>query len=437
MNILLLLLFISILKFQAFLRQNTGPSSKYIGDANQVENLARHTAHQIAGKSKYTVNDVQSMFKNKKLSHPVKLTRCSGAAVRGSAAASDYDVMKKTAKQITDILTSDNRQLNESLFLLWNSRGENSGVQCTEELMKYFKQKARMLHYVYTPILFLQKWRQNANATRDSGLPTPQLAPLSASMPEDAASPAGGRIRNNSTSGGGPALVGQPRTKRSRSITGQSMFSSPSVKSPISSPKVSRIETAQERYHHELISAYLQEYEQYLQTLDFTVLTMSSGPSRRMNRYSSENSCGSSNRRQVTSTKSKQKVVYLLKSLRGGLLVFEIGFSEPFFYTKLHALEAQRWFPLMYQNIDPKKFMSPFLEECDNVKILIHLHSFTYDYHLRTISGYIRRKSKLLGEGFHVVSFLEDFLKYYSKAPNYARNFTYSGSLHIIIQVNF
>ncbi len=421
------------------MRQTAGPASKYIGDANQVENLAKHTAHQITGKPKYNCSDVQNMFKNKKLSHPIKLTRYGGAATAGrnSTAAVDHDVMKKTAKQISDILTSDNRQLNESLFMLWHSRGENSGVQCTEELMKYFKQKARMIHYVYTPILFLPKWRQNANATRDSGLPTSAGALGSSGgtglmAGTDDVSP--GRVRNNSTSGGGPALVGQPRTKRSRSITGQNLFSSPAAKSPISSPKVSRIESNQERYHAELISSYLQEYEQYLQTRDFTVLTMSAGPSRRMNRYSSETASGG-NRRPVTSTRSRQKVVYLLKSLRGGLLVFEIGFSEPFFYTKLHALEATRWFPLMYQNINPKKFMSPFLEECDNVKFFIHLHSFTYDYHLRAISGYIRRKSMLLGEGFHVVSFLEDFLKYYSKGPNYARNFTYSGSLHIIIQV--
>ena len=84
------------------MRQTTGPASKYIGDANQVENLAKHTAHQITGKPKYNCSDVQNMFKNKKLSHPIKLTRFGGAATAGrnSTAAVDHDVMKKTAKQI-------------------------------------------------------------------------------------------------------------------------------------------------------------------------------------------------------------------------------------------------------------------------------------------------------------------------------------------------
>ena len=40
--------------------------------------------------------------------------------------------------------------------------------------------------------------------------------------------------------------------------------------------------------------------------------------------------------------------------------------------------------------------MTAFLEECDNVKILIHLHSFTYDYHLRTIAGTKNPKCRYL-----------------------------------------
>jgi hypothetical protein len=130
-------------------------------------------------------------------------------------------------------------------------------------------------------------------------------------------------------------------------------------------------------------------------------------------------------------------VVYLLKSLLGGILIFEIGVSEPFFYVKLHALEAQRLQPRTKsrQNAPSRNFTTTFLEECDKIKVLIHLHSFTYDYHLRTISSYVARRPTRLRPGFHVVSFLEDFLKYYTKGPNFARNFIYAGSLHVISQV--
>ena len=64
-------------------------------------------------------------------------------------------------------------------------------------------------------------------------------------------------------------------------------------------------------------------------------------------------------------------------------------------------------------------------------QVLIHLHSFCYDYHLRTIQCHIAQKHTNLRSGFHIVSFLEDFMKYYSKGPNFARNLVQSGAIEI------
>lgn len=58
----------------------------------------------------------------------------------------------------------------------------------------------------------------------------------------------------------------------------------------------------------------------------------------------------------------------------------------------------------------------------------MHLHSFTYDYHLRAIHSYISGR-QLFQRGYHLISFLDDFIKYYQKAPNYARNHVYSDNL--------
>jgi len=73
--------------------------------------------------------------------------------------------------------------------------------------------------------------------------------------------------------------------------------------------------------------------------------------------------------------------------------------------------------------------MLSFLDECDAVKFFMHLHSFTYDFHLRCICNYIKenKKSKLKS-GYSVTNFLDDFQKYYNKAPNYARNLVYTGN---------
>lgn len=83
------------------------------------------------------------------------------------------------------------------------------------------------------------------------------------------------------------------------------------------------------------------------------------------------------------------------------------------------------------QTLPGKNFTTTFLDECDRIKIWIHLHSFTYDYHLRTIHNHIAQKPSNLRKGFHIISFLDDFIKYYSKGPNFARNFVHSGLLQI------
>lgn len=68
------------------------------------------------------------------------------------------------------------------------------------------------------------------------------------------------------------------------------------------------------------------------------------------------------------------------------------------------------------------------MDSCDKIKVNMHLHSFTYDFHLRCIHSYIAGTGQWsLQHGYHLTHFLDDFTKYYSKAPNYARNLAYSG----------
>ena len=51
--------------------------------------------------------------------------------------------------------------------------------------------------------------------------------------------------------------------------------------------------------------------------------------------------------RRVREDSGGDKVHYLQKSLPGGIILFEVGLCEPFFYAKIHALEVTR--------IQPKK----------------------------------------------------------------------------------
>lgn len=57
----------------------------------------------------------------------------------------------------------------------------------------------------------------------------------------------------------------------------------------------------------------------------------------------------------------------------------------------------------------------------------MHLHSFTYDYHLRCLHQFITNQKPLLRHGYHIVDFIDDFMRYYPKAPNYARSLVHTG----------
>ena len=403
---------------QPFMRTEWRRQSRYLEDGTHVEALLKHTQPSPPlTRPKHDVSDFQNVYRNSKMCKPQKLCR-----------GKNKDYLKISGKQIFQVWSSENKQNRQLLYHLWNSRGENCNISYSEELIKYFKLKSRLIHYVFTPLLFLPQWRREANETRERVAPVDQSAVADTAKP----TPTSEKVRNSS--GGGPAA--HLKTIRSKSIASQAASPAVAGKSPIASPKPLRV-FPDEKFHTELVSNYFQEYEQYLQTLGFTIIVISQGNGRRNAKPSLESNDKTNRRRRETgaTVRSNPRVVYLQKSYLGGLLIFEIGISRPFFYTKLHALEAQRLHPISNHNSINKSFTNNFLEECDNIKILIHLHSFTYDYHLRMVSTYLAQKPSLLRKGFHIVSFLEDLMKYYSKGPNFARNFIYAGSLDIISQV--
>ncbi|XP_018578793.1 KICSTOR complex protein SZT2 isoform X1 [Anoplophora glabripennis] len=168
-----------------------------------------------------------------------------------------------------------------------------------------------------------------------------------------------------------------------------------------------------EKWHNELCYGFFIEYRHYLQTLGFMPLQIDNS-SDQTGMWTKDKS-------------SYNSVFYIQKTILGGILIFTVEFNEPFFITKLHAIECNR-----LQNISSRasinRFTVSFLDECDRVKILMHLHSFTYDYHLRCIYNYISNNPGLnkVCERYNVHQFLDDFLKYYNKAPNFARNLVHT-----------
>ncbi|KRT81662.1 hypothetical protein AMK59_5321, partial [Oryctes borbonicus] len=166
----------------------------------------------------------------------------------------------------------------------------------------------------------------------------------------------------------------------------------------------------EELWHKDLCTYFISEYKHYLQTLGFMTLQIENVDEK---------------------CHSLETIHFMQKALLGGILIFTIELREPFLITKLHAIEYNR---LHGNNTRAaiNQFMQSFMDECDKVKFFMHLHSFTYDFHLRCVYNYISNNNySKLKEGYYITHFLDDFMKYYSKAPNYARNLVYTDSVII------
>ncbi|KAH0819001.1 hypothetical protein GEV33_003789 [Tenebrio molitor] len=171
-------------------------------------------------------------------------------------------------------------------------------------------------------------------------------------------------------------------------------------------------------WHTELCYGFFCEYRRYLQTLGFMPLQLDNSD-KKLGIWARDNS-------------SYNYVFYIQKTIMGGILIFTVEFNEPFFTTKLHAIECNR-LQTITSRASINRFTLCFLDECDRVKILMHLHSFTYDYHLRCIYNYISNNAGVnkVCDRYNVTQFFDDFMKYYNKAPNFARNLIHADTITI------
>nr|XP_048718492.1 KICSTOR complex protein SZT2 isoform X7 [Caretta caretta] len=70
-----------------------------------------------------------------------------------------------------------------------------------------------------------------------------------------------------------------------------------------------------------------------------------------------------------------------------------------------------------------------FTEECDKVRDLMHVHSFSYDFHLRIVHQYLLGSHMTLRQGYHLTGFLEDFIAHHPDIPKFGRNHVFQGTL--------
>ncbi|XP_031836676.1 KICSTOR complex protein SZT2 isoform X3 [Nomia melanderi] len=276
----------------------------------------------------------------------------------------NVDPVTKAVCDLQDLRLRERKMKEDlnKLYTMWQNRSAAPNIPISISALNTSKQHSRLIHFCHTPLLFLPSWRLQSAATRDHSLATQSSLNVNVNMHQQ------------------------------------------------QSQQVQTIQSNQSdviKWHQELCTLMLSEYKQYLQIMGFDQIQMESP----------DKSC---------EEQTQQQSHYLKKSTLGGVLLFEIYLSQPFFIVKLHIIECNR-LQTKTSSALVNQFLLSFVDACDKIKTNMHLHSFTYDFHLRCIHSYIAGNgSWSLQQGYHLIHFLDDFNKYYSKAPNYARNLIYS-----------
>ena len=134
---------------QHFFRPESKAGNPYIGSSSHIETLVQQHGPP-PGESGATPSgpgaglQFRDIYKN---SVP--------GLERGAAVVQDR--LGRHGTQLLAIWAGERRELQRKLHLLWQSRGENCNSLYDEQLLQYFRSRARLLHYVFTPLLFLPR----------------------------------------------------------------------------------------------------------------------------------------------------------------------------------------------------------------------------------------------------------------------------------------
>ncbi|XP_040830269.1 KICSTOR complex protein SZT2 [Ochotona curzoniae] len=306
-------------------------------------------------------------------------------------------------QQFLEIKMTERRELErqmkmENLFVTWQQRSAPASMPISAGELETLKQSSRLVHYCATALLFDPAAWQHG--------------------PPETTAPLEGQRRHRPESGSG-----------SREASG----SCECLDVP---PPGAR----EEPWLKELSLAFLQQYVQYLQSTGFALVPLRPpSPARSTSRLRAMAVLGTEGRGSFSCPKSKTEgspknagssvtTCHLQRALPGGIILMELTFQGCYFCVKQFALECSR-IP-MGQAVNSQLSML-FTEECDKVRDLMHVHSFSYDFHLRLVHQHVLGAHLVLRHGYHLTTFLRHFLAHHPDGPHFGRNHIYQGTLEL------
>ncbi|XP_027882529.1 KICSTOR complex protein SZT2 isoform X2 [Xiphophorus couchianus] len=337
------------------------------------------------------------------------------------------DVVVRHSNQLLEMKTAERREMEkqmkiENLFVTWQQRSAQSNMPISGTDLETLKQSSRLVHYCATPLLFDPGFRKQIQEE-----PTQTIVKK--------------RHRSSDSTSSG----------RDRSYSTDSADMLPS-----------RIK--EEPWLLEISNNFLQQYIQYLQSMGFILVQVRPpSPARSIARARAAMLSSMSLEGRMSFSYVKQKSednpktsgsgttsYHLQRALPGGIVLMELAFQGCYFCVKQYALECSR-IP-MGQTVNsqgthltklrckPFPDASPicdcalsmlFTEECDKVRDLMHVHSFSYDFHLRVAHQYLVGCHMTLRQGYQLTDFLDDFICHYPDIPKFGRNHIFQGSFSV------
>uniref|UniRef100_A0A673A1P1 SZT2 subunit of KICSTOR complex n=1 Tax=Sphaeramia orbicularis TaxID=375764 RepID=A0A673A1P1_9TELE len=295
------------------------------------------------------------------------------------------DVVARHGGQLLEIKAAERRELEkqmkiENLFVTWQQRSAQSNMPISATDLETLKQSSRLVHYCATPLLFDPIFRKQI---QDEQVIQPPVKVSS------------GRDRSYSTDS---AEMLPSRLK-------------------------------EEPWLLEISSTFLQQYVQYLQSMGFILVQVRpQSPARSSMSSEGRMSFSYVKQKSEDSPKVSTTAYHLQRALPGGIVLMELAFQGCYFCVKQYALECSR-IP-MGQSVNSQLSML-FTEECDKVRDLMHVHSFSYDFHLRVVHQYLVGCHMTLRQGYQLTDFLDDFISNHPDIPKFGRNHVFQGSFSI------
>ncbi|XP_037624889.1 KICSTOR complex protein SZT2 isoform X2 [Sebastes umbrosus] len=338
------------------------------------------------------------------------------------------DVVARHGGQLLEIKAAERRELEkqmkiENLFVTWQQRSAQSNMPISGTDLETLKQSSRLVHYCATPLLFDPVFRKQIQEEQ---------------------------------------IIQPPVKKRHRSSDSTASGRDRSYSTDSADMLPSRLK--EEPWLLEISSTFLQQYVQYLQSMGFILVQVRpQSPARSIARARAAmlSSMSSEGRMSFSYVKQKSEdspkttasgttAYHLQRALPGGIVLMELAFQGCYFCVKQYALECSRIPMGQTVNSQGSLLTKPrckpfpdatpvsdcalsmlFTEECDKVRDLMHVHSFSYDFHLRVVHQYLVGCHMTLRQGYQLTDFLDDFISHHPDIPKFGRNHVFQGSFSI------